>query len=89
MTYVHADEIIAHVTTEGLTVEWLSSLMPSPTTCQPRPAFRRAWEERSALFDDADAYQVGQMQCLALNTPGHTSALPCAPRATGLWTCRN
>ena len=36
--------------------------------------FQRDGSQFDALFEDGDSYQVGQLQCLALHTPGHTPA---------------
>ena len=36
--------------------------------------FERDGSQFDALFDDCDAYQVGQMQCFAMYTPGYTPA---------------
>jgi glyoxylase-like metal-dependent hydrolase (beta-lactamase superfamily II) len=36
--------------------------------------FQRDGSQFDRLFDDGDTYQVGQMTCAALHTPGHTPA---------------
>jgi glyoxylase-like metal-dependent hydrolase (beta-lactamase superfamily II) len=36
--------------------------------------FRRDGSQFDRLFDDGDTYKVGQMECLAIHTPGHTPA---------------
>lgn len=36
--------------------------------------FQRNGSQFDRLFDDGDTYQVGQMTCTALHTPGHTPA---------------
>ena len=36
--------------------------------------FQRDGSQFDALFQDGDTYQVGQMQCFAMYTPGHTPA---------------
>ena len=36
--------------------------------------FQRDGSQFDRLFDDGDTYQVGQMTCTALHTPGHTPA---------------
>lgn len=36
--------------------------------------FQRDGSQFDRLFDDGDAYMVGQMPCLAIHTPGHTPA---------------
>jgi len=36
--------------------------------------FKRDGSQFDRLFDDGDIYHVGQMQCLAIHTPGHTPA---------------
>lgn len=36
--------------------------------------FERDGSQFDALFEDGDTYQVGQMQCFAMYTPGHTPA---------------
>ena len=36
--------------------------------------FKRDGSQFDRLFDDGDTYQVGEMQCLAIHTPGHTPA---------------
>lgn len=36
--------------------------------------FQRDGSQFDRLFEDGDTYMVGQMQCLALHTPGHTPA---------------
>jgi glyoxylase-like metal-dependent hydrolase (beta-lactamase superfamily II) len=37
-------------------------------------AFRRDGSQFDRLFDEGDTYQIGQMQCFAMHTPGHTPA---------------
>ncbi|MAU96567.1 MAG: MBL fold metallo-hydrolase [Fulvimarina sp.] len=36
--------------------------------------FQRDGSQFDRLFDDGDTYSVGQMECLAIHTPGHTPA---------------
>ena len=36
--------------------------------------FQRDGSQFDRLFDDGDSYQLGQMTCIALHTPGHTPA---------------
>jgi len=36
--------------------------------------FQRDGSQFDELFEDGDTYQVGNMQCIALHTPGHTPA---------------
>lgn len=36
--------------------------------------FQRDGSQFDRLFDDGDTYQVGEMQCFAIHTPGHTPA---------------
>ena len=36
--------------------------------------FQRDGSQFDRLFDDGDTYQVGEMTCIALHTPGHTPA---------------
>ena len=36
--------------------------------------FQRDGSQFDKLFDDGDTYKVGQMECLAIHTPGHTPA---------------
>ncbi|MFY0691243.1 MAG: MBL fold metallo-hydrolase [Paracoccaceae bacterium] len=36
--------------------------------------FQRDGSQFDALFEDADTYEIGQMQAVALSTPGHTPA---------------
>jgi len=36
--------------------------------------FQRDGSQFDRLFDDGDTYKVGQMDCLAIHTPGHTPA---------------
>lgn len=36
--------------------------------------FQRDGSQFDQLFDDGDTYQVGEMTCLAIHTPGHTPA---------------
>jgi len=36
--------------------------------------FQRDGSQFDALFEDGDTYQVGNMQCVAIHTPGHTPA---------------
>jgi len=36
--------------------------------------FQRDGSQFDRLFDDGDSYEVGQMTCIALHTPGHTPA---------------
>lgn len=36
--------------------------------------FKRDGSQFDRLFDDGDTYRVGQMECLAIHTPGHTPA---------------
>jgi glyoxylase-like metal-dependent hydrolase (beta-lactamase superfamily II) len=36
--------------------------------------FKRDGSQFDRLFDDGDTYNVGQMECLAIHTPGHTPA---------------
>ena len=38
-------------------------------------AFQRDGSQFDALFEDGDTYQVGEMTCFAIATPGHTPAL--------------
>jgi len=105
ISHDHADEIIAFVETNGLTVEWLiethvhaDHLSAAPyiqqrlggrlgigrniTVVQDTfgkvfnegTEFKRDGSQFDRLFDDGDIYHVGQMQCLAIHTPGHTPA---------------
>ncbi|MDA7963988.1 MBL fold metallo-hydrolase [Ruegeria sp.] len=37
-------------------------------------AFQRDGSQFDALFEDGDTYRIGQMQCFAIHTPGHTPA---------------
>ncbi|PIE09118.1 MAG: MBL fold metallo-hydrolase [Rhodobacterales bacterium] len=37
-------------------------------------AFQRDGSQFDALFHDGDGYQVGEMRCFAIHTPGHTPA---------------
>jgi glyoxylase-like metal-dependent hydrolase (beta-lactamase superfamily II) len=105
ISHDHADEIIAFVETNGLTVEWLiethvhaDHLSAAPyiqqrlggrlgigrniTVVQDTfgkvfnegTEFKRDGSQFDRLFDDGDTYHVGQMQCLAIHTPGHTPA---------------
>ncbi|WP_103258271.1 MBL fold metallo-hydrolase [Tabrizicola aquatica] len=105
ITYDHADEIIAHVRAQGLTVDWLiethvhaDHLSAAPyiqrqlggkigigrniTVVQDTfgkifnegTEFQRDGSQFDRLFQDGDSYQVGQMTCHAMHTPGHTPA---------------
>jgi glyoxylase-like metal-dependent hydrolase (beta-lactamase superfamily II) len=105
ITYAHADEIIAHIRTQDLTLEWLiethvhaDHLSAAPyiqgklggkigigrkiTVVQDTfgkifnegTEFQRDGSQFDRLFDDGDTYQVGQMTCTAIHTPGHTPA---------------
>jgi glyoxylase-like metal-dependent hydrolase (beta-lactamase superfamily II) len=105
ITYDHADEIIAHIRTQGLTLDWLiethvhaDHLSAAPyiqrqlggrigigrniTVIQDTfgkvfnegTEFQRDGSQFDQLFDDGDTYQVGNMTCTALHTPGHTPA---------------
>jgi glyoxylase-like metal-dependent hydrolase (beta-lactamase superfamily II) len=105
ITYTHADELIAYIRNQGLTLDWLiethvhaDHLSAAPyiqrhlggkigigrniTVVQDTfgkvfnegTEFQRDGSQFDRLFDDGDTYQVGQMTCTALHTPGHTPA---------------
>jgi glyoxylase-like metal-dependent hydrolase (beta-lactamase superfamily II) len=105
ITYTHADELIAYIRAQGLTLDWLiethvhaDHLSAAPyiqrqlggkigigrniTVVQDTfgkvfnegTEFQRDGSQFDRLFDDGDVYQVGQMTCTALHTPGHTPA---------------
>jgi len=105
IAYDHADQIIAFVQDNDLTVEWLiethvhaDHLSAAPYIQQKLGGrlgigrnitivqdtfgkvfnegteFKRDGSQFDRLFDDGDTYSVGQMECLAIHTPGHTPA---------------
>jgi glyoxylase-like metal-dependent hydrolase (beta-lactamase superfamily II) len=105
ITYDHADEVIAYIKGNDLTLEWLieshvhaDHLSAAPyiqrelggkigigrniTVVQDTfgkvfnegTEFQRDGSQFDKLFDDGDIYSIGQMQCVALHTPGHTPA---------------
>lgn len=105
ITYDHADEVIAYIKGNDLTLEWLieshvhaDHLSAAPyiqrelggkigigrniTVVQDTfgkvfnegTEFQRDGSQFDKLFDDGDSYSIGQMQCVALHTPGHTPA---------------
>jgi glyoxylase-like metal-dependent hydrolase (beta-lactamase superfamily II) len=105
ITYDHADEVIAYIKGNDLTLEWLieshvhaDHLSAAPyiqrelggkigigrniTVVQDTfgkvfnegTEFQRDGSQFGKLFDDGDIYSIGQMQCVALHTPGHTPA---------------
>ncbi len=105
ITYDHADEIISHVRSHGLTVEWLIETHVHADHLSAAPhiqrhlggkigigrnitivqdtfgkvfnegtEFQRDGSQFDRLFDDGDTYRLGEMQCQAMHTPGHTPA---------------
>ncbi|MBY6155498.1 MBL fold metallo-hydrolase [Vannielia litorea] len=105
ITYDNADEIIAYVQDNGLTVDWLiethvhaDHLSAAPyiqqklggkigigeqiTTVQDTfgkvfnegTEFQRDGSQFDALFVDGDTYKIGNLEAVALYTPGHTPA---------------
>ncbi|MBY6049852.1 MBL fold metallo-hydrolase [Vannielia litorea] len=105
ITYDNADEIIAYVLDNGLTVDWLiethvhaDHLSAAPyiqqklggkigigeqiTTVQDTfgkvfnegTEFQRDGSQFDALFVDGDTYRIGNLEAVALYTPGHTPA---------------
>jgi glyoxylase-like metal-dependent hydrolase (beta-lactamase superfamily II) len=112
ITYEHADELIAFITDNGLSLEWLieshvhaDHLSAAPyiqdklggkigvgeniTVIQETfgkvfnegTEFQRDGSQFDKLFADGDLYQVGEMRCFAMATPGHTPA--CMTHAMG------
>ena len=105
ISYDHADEIIAFIEDNGLSLEWLiethvhaDHLSAAPyiqeklggrigigehiTTVQETfgkvfnegTEFQRDGSQFDALFKDGDTYRIGNMDVVALHTPGHTPA---------------
>jgi len=105
ISYDHADEIIAYIEDNGLTLEWLiethvhaDHLSAAPYIQQKLGGkigigehivtvqetfgkvfnegteFQRDGSQFDALFQDGDTYTIGNMQVVAIHTPGHTPA---------------
>ncbi|MBS8226324.1 MBL fold metallo-hydrolase [Vannielia litorea] len=105
ITYDNADEIIAYVQKNDLTVDWLiethvhaDHLSAAPYIQQKLGGkigigehiktvqdtfgkvfnegteFQRDGSQFDALFSDGDTYKIGEMDAVALYTPGHTPA---------------
>ncbi len=105
ITYKSADEIIAFIESNDLTLEWIiethvhaDHLSAAPYLQQKLGGkigigdkimvvqdtfgkifnegteFQRDGSQFDALFEDGDTYMIGQMQAIALYTPGHTPA---------------
>ncbi|MBO0903393.1 MBL fold metallo-hydrolase [Jiella sonneratiae] len=105
ISYGHADEIIAYVEANGLTVAWLIETHVHADHLSAAPyiqerlggrigigknitivqetfgkvfnegtEFQRDGSQFDRLFEDGDTYEVGEMSCLAIHTPGHTPA---------------
>ena len=105
LIFDEADQMIAHVRAEGLSLEWIiethvhaDHLSGAPYVQQQiggkigigakitevqdtfgkvfneGTEFQRDGSQFDTLFEDGDTYAVGNMQCFALHTPGHTPA---------------
>ncbi|MEO9821212.1 MAG: MBL fold metallo-hydrolase [Paracoccaceae bacterium] len=105
ITYDHADELIAHIQSQGLTLDWIieshvhADHLSAAPYIQDRiggqigvgagivaiqetfgkifnegTEFQRDGSQFDRLFEEGDTYHVGNMQCFAISTPGHTPA---------------
>ena len=105
ITYEHADNLIAQITSRGLKLEWIiethvhaDHLSAAPYIQQKLGGkigvgskilviqdvfgkifnegteFQRDGSQFDALFEDGDTYMIGEMQAVAIYTPGHTPA---------------
>ncbi|MEP1539149.1 MAG: MBL fold metallo-hydrolase [Paracoccaceae bacterium] len=105
ITYDHADELIAHIQSQGLTMDWIieshvhADHLSAAPYIQDRiggqigvgagivaiqetfgkifnegTEFQRDGSQFDRLFEEGDTYHVGDMQCFAISTPGHTPA---------------
>ncbi len=105
ITYAHADELIAFVRNNGLTLEWLIETHVHADHLSAAPyiqeklggkigvgehivtvqdvfgkvfnegtEFQRDGSQFDALFKDGDTYTIGNMNVVAMHTPGHTPA---------------
>ncbi|MEO9895359.1 MAG: MBL fold metallo-hydrolase [Paracoccaceae bacterium] len=105
ITYDHADELIAHIQSQGMTLDWIieshvhADHLSAAPYIQDRiggqigvgagivaiqetfgkifnegTEFQRDGSQFDRLFEEGDTYHVGNMQCFAISTPGHTPA---------------
>ena len=105
ITYDHADQLIAEIEKQGLTLEWIIETHVHADHLSAAPyiqekiggkigigsnilvvqdtfgkifnegtEFQRDGSQFDALFEDGDTYTIGNMQAVALYTPGHTPA---------------
>lgn len=104
-TFESADDIIAHVRAQDLTVDWILETHVHADHLSAAPylqaalggqlgigsnirvvqetfgkvfnegtEFRRDGSQFDRLFEDNDSFQIGELDCLAWHTPGHTPA---------------
>ncbi len=105
LTFESADQLIAHIQTHELKLEWIIETHVHADHLSGAPyiqdqlggqigigehvltvqetfgkifnegtEFQRDGSQFDALFSDGDTYQIGDLSCVALHTPGHTPA---------------